>query len=273
MRKALLDKEQELGLTLKPRQSRRHSKEVLTDLDFADDIALLSDEIQQAQELLLRVRSECKKVGLGINAKKTKGLAFNIEEPPPLQTAEGTDIEWVKDFKYLGSWVEDSIKDLSVRKALAWKALNSMSKVWKSDMSRSLKRRFFTATVESILLYGCEAWTTTESQEKSINGTYTRMLRKALNVHWSSHMSNDELYGDIPRASDKIASRRLQLAGHCCRHPELSCQPLVLWEPTHGVRRRGRPKKTYIDVLIRDAGAATRGELATMMVDRCEWRK
>ena len=108
--------------------------------------------------------------------------------------------------------MEDSVKDVSVRKALAWKALNNMSKVWKSDMSRSLKRRFFTATVESILLYGCEAWTTTESQEKAINGTYTRMLRKALNVHWSSHMSNEELYGDIPRASDKIASRRLQLA-------------------------------------------------------------
>ena len=272
MRKALWDKEQELGFTLKPRQSRRHLKEVLTDLDFADDIALLSDEIQQAQELLLRVEGECKKVGLGINAKKTKGLAFNFEDPAPLHTAEGTEIEWVKDFKYLGSWVEDSVKDLSVRKALAWKALNSMTKIWKSDMSRGLKRRFFTATVESMLLYGCEAWTTTEVQEKAINGSYTRMLRKALNVHWSSHMTNEELYGDLPRVSDKIASRRLQLAGHCFRHPELSTQPLVLWIPTHGGRRRGRPKKTYVDVLMRDSGAATPRELATTMEDRGVWR-
>ena len=137
---------------------------MLTDLDFADDIALLSDEIQQAQELLLRVESECKKVGLGINAKKTKGLAFNIEEPAPLHTTEGTEIEWVKDFKYLGSWVEDSVKDLSIRKALAWKALNNMSKVWKSDMRYGMKCRIFTAAVESILLYGCEAWTTTDNQ-------------------------------------------------------------------------------------------------------------
>ena len=73
--------------------------------------------------------------------------------------------------------------------------------------------RFFTATVESILLYGCEAWTTTESQERAINGTYTRMLRKALNFYWSSHLANEELYGDLPRVSDKIASRILQLAG------------------------------------------------------------
>ena len=52
-------------------------------LDFADDIALLSDEIEQAQELLLRVEKECKKVGLGLNAKKTKSLAYNIRTLSP----------------------------------------------------------------------------------------------------------------------------------------------------------------------------------------------
>jgi hypothetical protein len=31
--------------------------------------------------------------------------------------------------------------------------------------------------VESVLLYGSEAWTLTKSIKKSINGTYTRMLR------------------------------------------------------------------------------------------------
>ena len=45
MRKALGDDEKDLGFTITPRRSRRHSKEVLSDLDFADDIALLSDVI------------------------------------------------------------------------------------------------------------------------------------------------------------------------------------------------------------------------------------
>ena len=125
-------KEQELCFTLKPRQSRRQPKEVLTDLHFADDIALVSDEIQQAQELLTRVENECIKVGLGINAKKTKSLAFNIVDPAPLHTADGTAIDWEQDFKYLGSWVKDSEKDLNIRKALTWKAHNGMTKVWKS---------------------------------------------------------------------------------------------------------------------------------------------
>ena len=38
-----------LGFTIKPRRSRKHQKEVMTDHNFANDIAMLSDAIQQAQ--------------------------------------------------------------------------------------------------------------------------------------------------------------------------------------------------------------------------------
>ena len=51
---------------------------MLSDLDFADDIALLSNQIREAQELLDRVETECKKVGLHLNAKKTEYMAYNI---------------------------------------------------------------------------------------------------------------------------------------------------------------------------------------------------
>ena len=272
MRKALNGREEDLGFTITPRRSRRHPKEVMADLDFADDIALLSDAIEEAQELLSRVETECKKVGLGLNGPKTKSLVYNIENPPQLRTRDGTELEYKEDFKYLGSWVDESEKDIAIRKALAWKALNGMSKIWTSSMKPELKKRFFLATVESILLYGCESWTMTEAQEKSLNGTYTRMLRKALNVHWKSHMTNVQLYGSVPAVCDKITSRRLQLAGHCYRHTELSSQKLVLWEPTHGYRGRGRPKTTFVVTLKRDTGAANVGELASLIGDRDMWR-
>ena len=57
-------------------------------------------------------------------------------------------------------------------------------------MNIELKRKFFVATVESILLYGCEAWTLTSAMEKALDGSYTRMLRKAFNAHWSQRMPN-----------------------------------------------------------------------------------
>ena len=85
---------------------------VLADLDFADDIALLSDEIAQAQELLLTVEKECKKVGLVLNAKKTKSVAYNIDNPTPLHTLDGTYLEWKDDFKYLESfeWYDENME-------------------------------------------------------------------------------------------------------------------------------------------------------------------
>ena len=52
MRKAINGMDEELGFTLRPRRSRRAPLITITHLDFADDIALLCNEIHQAQELL-----------------------------------------------------------------------------------------------------------------------------------------------------------------------------------------------------------------------------
>ena len=125
---------------------------------------MLLNQIEQAQDW------ECKKVGIRLNAKKTKSRTYNINNTTPLHTTDGTELEWTQDFKYLGSWVDNSEKDISVRKAQAWRALNGMAKIWKSSMSRDLKMRFFIATIESILLYGCESWTLSEAQEKVLSG-------------------------------------------------------------------------------------------------------
>ena len=40
----------------------------------------------------------------------------------------------------LGSWVDSSAKDIAVRKALAWKALNGISKIWTRHNVRSNSR-------------------------------------------------------------------------------------------------------------------------------------
>ena len=135
LRNAISGREQELGFTLTPKKSSRRPAEVLTDLDYADDISLLSDNMDQAQLLLSRVELECAKVGLRLNAKKTEVLTYNIPpEPQHLTTSEGTDLKEVKDFKYLGSWVNSTEQDLKVRKALAWKALNGMASAWSSNL-------------------------------------------------------------------------------------------------------------------------------------------
>ena len=106
----------------------------------------------------------------------TKVLTCNTTFIEPLTTGNEKALEEVNDFKYLGSWVNSTKHDIKARKALAWRALNSMSKVWKSDLSHELKRRLFGATVESVLLYGCECWSLTSTLERSLDGSNIVLL-------------------------------------------------------------------------------------------------
>ena len=103
--------------------------------------------------------------------------------------------------------------------------------IWKSKLSKSLKIRLFIATCESVLLYGSETWTLTKAQEKSLDGTYTKMLRMVLGISWKDKVSNITLYDSLPRLSNKLRSRRLKMAGNCISHPELLASDLFLWEP------------------------------------------
>ena len=220
MRQALLGKEEELGFVLEKRRSRRQLPTVVTDTGFADDIALLSNEISQAQEMLGRLESQASKIGLQLNAKKTEAMVFNQTSNTPLKAKNGTTLKYVENFKYLGSYMASSQNDFEVRKALAWSACHRLKKIWASKLSRQIKIRLFIATVESVWLYGSETWTLTATMKKQLDGCYTRMLRMVLNVSWKQKLTNVQLYQDLPPLSDKVAYRRMKLAGHCVRHEE-----------------------------------------------------
>ena len=63
-----------LGFIMAPRRSRRYPAERLTDMEFADDIGLLDNDHQGAQEQLNNISNTAKEVGLLINTDKTKVL-------------------------------------------------------------------------------------------------------------------------------------------------------------------------------------------------------
>ena len=273
LRKTFSGKEKELGFTLQRQRSRRIPAVTVTDLDFADDLALISEEIEQAQEVLHRLETEAENVGLYCNAKKTEVQVFNQTEPVIIKAKNGETLKVVNNFKYLGAWTESSASDIAVRKALAWSACHRLRKIWTSKLRRQIKERLFLATVESVLLYGSEAWTLTHTMEKQLNGCYTRMLRMAMNINYKDHVTNEELYGNLPQVTSKIQLRRMRLAGHCWRHKEEIASKLVLWEPLDGTRSRGKQKITFIDTLLQDSGLDNTKELGTIMEDRKEWKR
>ena len=70
----------------------------LEDLDFADDIALISANQQQMQEKTAKLNEIALKVGLRINQKKTKVLRLHSKNSKPIEI-QGNQIEEVKKLK------------------------------------------------------------------------------------------------------------------------------------------------------------------------------
>ena len=132
--------------------------------------------MEQVQLLLQRLEIAGGTIGLHINCKEKEYMMFN-QANTELKSQGGEILKQVEDFKYLGSWIADSKRDTEVRIRLAWKALNKLDRIWKSKLKRELKIQFFRTTIESVLLYGAESWTLTNSMCRRLDGTYTTMLR------------------------------------------------------------------------------------------------
>ena len=135
-----------------------------------------------------------------------------------------------------------------------------------------MKRSFFQAAVVSILLYGCTTWTLTKRLERRLDGNYTRMLRAVLNKTWRQHPTRLQLYGHLPPITKTIQVRRTRHAGHCWRSKDELISDILLWTPTHGCARVGRPAQTYIQQLCEDTGCNPE-DLPEAMNDRERWRE
>ena len=186
--------------------------------------------------MLLAVESECAKLGLHFTTttRKTKVMAFNTRDTCVIKRDE-LELEVVDDFKYLGSYVSSTEQGLKVRIALAWSALYPMKQVWRSDHDDNLKKQLLVPTLESALFYRAEAWTFTAQQEKSLDWAFTRMLRTGVNISWKITSTTPMSMANY----QALAQRRMALASHCVRHPEVPASPLILLEPTQGRRSTG----------------------------------
>ena len=153
-------------------------------------------------------------VGLVINEKKTEYMSFN-QTGNVLRSRSNEELKKVEDFKYLGSWINTTERDLKARISKAWAVCIKLGTIWKSDLRRKLKIQFLRATMESVLLYGSECWTLTVQQQKRLDGCYTRLLRACQNISWRQRITNKVLYDGLPPVSETLRARRLSFAGHC----------------------------------------------------------
>ena len=106
----------------------------LEDLDFADDIALLSHSYNDKQIKTTSLSEITSQVGLLINSTKTKILE-TLTSPNTI-TLNGNDIEKVNNFTYLGSYISNDgniTKEVKIRIAKAAAVFRKLNIIWKSN--------------------------------------------------------------------------------------------------------------------------------------------
>ena len=237
----------------------------VTDADYADDLALLANTPNQAETLLHSLERAAAGIGFHVNAHKTEYMCYN--QTGNIATLDGASLKLVDKFTDLGSSVSSTEKDIDTRLTKAWTAIDRLSIIWKSDLTDKMKRSFFQAAVVSILLYGCTTWTLTKRLEKKLDGNYTRMLSAVLNKSWRQHPTRHQLYGHLPPPMTKtIQVRRTRHAGHCWRSKDELISDVLLWTPTYGCAKAGRPAR------CEDTGCNPE-DLPEAMNDREKWRE
>lgn len=251
----------------------------LEDLDFADDLALLSHSHQQMQEKTTKLATVSDKIGLGIHSEKTKIMKINTPSTQSVKLQE-SELEEVDTFTYLGSVINKqggADEDIKMRIGKARAVFMSLKNIWKSkQISQKTKVRLFNSNVKSVLLYGSETWRLNKTNTSRIQKFINSCLRRIYQVRWQDKISNHDLWhrANQTPAEWEIKKRKWRWIGHTLRKPPTSITRKALsWNP-QGKRRRGRPKNTW----RRDLEADTRqmgfkwSEIESLAQDRKRWR-
>ena len=97
-------------------------------------------------------------------------------------------------------------------------------------------------------------------------------MRAILNKSLRQHPTRHQLYSHLPPITKTIQVRRARHAGHCWRSKDELVSDVLLWTPTYGQAKAGRPARTYIQQLCEDTRCNPE-DLPEAMNDREKWRE
>ena len=252
----------------------------LEDLAFADDICLLSSNINNMQSKTTKLNEVAKSIGLNINEKKTKVMTINNSATQPVTLGQNI-IEEVEDFKYLGSMLSNNngtAKDIRARINKARGSFCQLKSIWKSgSISMKTKVKIYNSNVKSVLLYGAECWRVIQTDMNKLSSFHNTCLRKICKIYWPKKITNKDLYHKTQQCciETEIKRRRWRWIGHILRKENEDISKVALrWTPD-GKRKRGRPKETWrrmVENEMKIIGKTWR-EIEKKAKDRHLWRR
>ena len=110
----------------------------------------------------MKLELEAQKVALDIDVQKTEQMRQNQSSTFSSNGSLFIKIKQfniVDEFKYFGSYIVSTERNVKIRIRLAWAAFAKVKSILRSPkVNLNFRLRFFKASCISLLLYGCESW-------------------------------------------------------------------------------------------------------------------
>ena len=256
---------------------------LIQDLEYADDMALVSDSMDTLEEVLSSLDSVCSGVGLSISSKKTKILAVlpSPHCPPPHPVSlkpEEQPVAVVEEFEYLGSTITKDCtldREVTIRISKASRTFGSLYRVlWsRNNIKTSTKMRLFKSVVLATLLYGSETWVPSAPHLKRLQSFVIWCLRVILGVSRWDQKRNTVLRekAGIERV---VMRRRLRWLGHLAQMDNSRLpRCLLVCRPEVGKRSAGGQKRRWNDLVLCDlSSCGLPADWREVAHERSTWR-
>ena len=268
------------------RAKTKTKKELIQELLFADDTALVAHHHVHIQRMVDVFSEAAGRIGLQINIAKTEIMYQPSPRNPspvdPCITINGQALKVVGSFKYLGSTLSTdnrADKEINCRIQSACASYGKLEKrLWnRRGIRLATKCKVYKAVVLPALLYSVETYTLYREHIVKLERVQQRHLRRIMKIKWDDYISNVEVLrrAGMDSIEATLASIQLRWTGHVLRMENGRIPKQLLYgELERGKRKVGGQKLRYKDVVKRHLKAAdidvnSWEELAT---DRIKWR-
>ena len=224
---------------------------------FADDIVICSESKEQVEEKLESWRFALERRGMKVNRRKTEYMCVNERQDNSSGTVkmQGEEVAKVEDFKYLGSTVQSNGecgREVKKRVQAGWNGWRRMSGViCDRRVPARMKGKVYKVAVRPAMLYGLETVALTKRQEAEMEVAELKMLRFSLGVTRMDKIRNEYIRGtaQVGKFGEKTREARLRWYGHLRRKDDGYIGRRMLRMELPGKRKRGRPKRRFMDVV------------------------
>ena len=210
--------------------------------------------------------------GIKVSRSKTEYLCINGRNDDETVKIEDAKVPRVKEFKYLGSTVQESggcEREVKKRVQAGWNGWRRVSEViCDRRLPARVKGKVYCSMVRPAMVYGLETVAVTKKQVEKMEVEEMKMLRFAMGVTRKDKIRNEHIRSTVKveQLGMKMREGRLRWYGHVMRRDQEYVGRKMMEMELPGKRRRGR----FLDAVKEDMREV--GVKETDVEDRKMWR-